>query len=78
MRTLAKAADMTGVEGRVEPQVENSPPGHEVIGERPQEDVSAAEGPPESGEGESNSGQRGRVKSPVAGACVSDPTQEFQ
>ncbi|XP_035028679.2 UPF0575 protein C19orf67 homolog [Hippoglossus stenolepis] len=66
MRTLATAEDMTGVEGRVELQLENSPPGHEVMGERPQEDVSAAEGPSESGEGESNSGQRGRVKSPIA------------
>ncbi|XP_060940979.1 UPF0575 protein C19orf67 homolog [Limanda limanda] len=54
---------MTGVKGRVEFQLENSPPEHEVFGEHPQEDVSPAEGPSESGEDESNTGQRGRVTS---------------
>ncbi|XP_019939562.2 UPF0575 protein C19orf67 homolog [Paralichthys olivaceus] len=57
---------MTGVEGRVRLQLENSPPGHEVIGGPSQVEVSAAERPSESGEGESDSRQRGRVMSPIA------------
>ncbi|XP_053273986.1 UPF0575 protein C19orf67 homolog [Pleuronectes platessa] len=57
---------MTGVKGRVEFQLENSTPGYEMIGERPQEDESAAERPSETGECKSNTGQRGQLTSAIA------------